>query len=130
MERIRQVRQEAKQKVFVRNSLRALSAIAPAGNLRLIDFVVVVGGSGLDFELPQMLTRHMAGYGVVMGSANVRGTEGPVNAVATGLVLHYFEGQRSPAQSAGRSAGVVSARGQVPVVADAAEPRALNGGVG
>jgi diol dehydratase reactivase alpha subunit len=122
MERIRQVRQESKQKVFVRNSLRALSAIAPAGNLRLIDFVVIVGGSGLDFEIPQMLIRHMAGYGVVVGSANVRGTEGPVNAVATGLVLHYFERQRG--------AGVVPVSGQVPVVAGAAEPRALNGGVG
>jgi diol dehydratase reactivase alpha subunit len=117
MERIRQVRQEAKQKVFVRNSLRALSAIAPAGNLRLIDFVAIVGGSGLDFELPQMLTRHMAGYGVVMGSANVRGTEGPVNAVATGLVLHYFERQRGSAQLAGRGA-------------DLPGPRTVGGGVG
>jgi diol dehydratase reactivase alpha subunit len=125
MERIRQVRQEAKQKVFVRNSLRALSAIAPAGNLRLIDFVAIVGGSGLDFELPQMLTRQMAGYGVVMGSANVRGTEGPVNAVATGLVLHYFERQRGPAQSVGPSTGADSVRS-----VGGAEPRTLGGGAG
>jgi diol dehydratase reactivase alpha subunit len=95
LERIRQVRQESKQKVFLRNSLRALSAVAPAGNLRLIDFVVIVGGSGLDFELPQMLIRHLANYGVVVGSANVRGTEGPVNAVATGLVIHYFERRKA-----------------------------------
>lgn len=95
MERIRQVRQEAKQKVFMRNALRALSAVAPAGNLRLIDFVVIVGGSGLDFELPQMLMRHLGNYGVVVGSANVRGTEGPVNAVATGLVIQYFERKKA-----------------------------------
>ena len=95
MERIRQVRQEAKQKVFLRNALRALSAVAPAGNLRLIDFVVIVGGSGLDFELPQMLTRHLGSYGVVVGSANIRGTEGPVNAVATGLVINYFERKKA-----------------------------------
>jgi hypothetical protein len=127
MERIRQVRQESKQKVFVRNSLRALSAIAPAGNVRLIDFVAIVGGSGLDFELPQMLTRQLANYGVVVGSANVRGCEGPVNAVATGLVLHYFEQQRSPALfagrspalSAGRSADTVPISGQGPVIAGA-----------
>jgi diol dehydratase reactivase alpha subunit len=91
VDRIRSVRQEAKQKVFIRNSLRALSAIAPAGNIRLIDFVAIVGGSGLDFELPQMLMRQLANFGTVMGTANVRGTEGPVNAVATGLVLHYAE---------------------------------------
>ena len=42
-----------------------------------------------------MLIRHLASYGVVVGSANVRGTEGPVNAVATGLVIHYFERRRA-----------------------------------
>jgi diol dehydratase reactivase alpha subunit len=95
LDKIRNVRQEAKEKIFVRNSMRALAAIAPAGNIRLIDFVAVVGGSGLDFEIPQMLVRRLASYGTVMGTANVRGTEGPVNAVATGLVLHYAEGQRA-----------------------------------
>ena len=95
LDKIRNVRQDAKEKVFLRNSMRALSAIAPAGNIRLIDFVAVVGGSGLDFELPQMLVRRLASYGTVMGTANVRGTEGPVNAVATGLVLHYAEGQKA-----------------------------------
>ncbi len=75
----------------MRNGLRALGAVAPAGNIRLIDFVVIVGGSGLDFELPNMLIRQLAGYGIVVGTANVRGTQGPINAVATGLVLHHFE---------------------------------------
>jgi diol dehydratase reactivase alpha subunit len=91
VDRIRAVRQEAKQKVFIRNSIRALSMIAPAGNIRLIDHVVVVGGSGLDFELSQMLMRQLSDYGIVVGTANVRGVQGPVNAVATGLVLHHFE---------------------------------------
>ena len=57
----------------MRNGLRALGAVAPAGNIRLIDFVVIVGGSGLDFELPNMLIRQLAGYGIVVGTANVRG---------------------------------------------------------
>jgi diol dehydratase reactivase alpha subunit len=92
VDRIRAVRQEAKQKVFICNSIRALSAIAPAGNIHLIDHVVIVGGSGLDFELSQMLIRQLSGYGIVVGTANVRGTQGPINAVATGLVLRYFEG--------------------------------------
>lgn len=81
------VRREAKQKVFVHNSLRALQRIAPAGNLRLISFVVLVGGSALDFEIPQMITEALLAYGVVTGRANVRGLEGPRNAVATGLIL-------------------------------------------
>ena len=43
------VRQQAKKKVFVRNALRALERVAPAGNIRLISFVVHGGrlGAGL-----------------------------------------------------------------------------------
>lgn len=91
VERIRTARREAKRKVFIRNSLRALSTVAPAGNIRLIDFVAIVGGSGLDFELSQMLVNELAGFGIVAGTANVRGKLGPINAVATGLVISYFE---------------------------------------
>lgn len=87
LEKIRMVRREAKKKVFVRNCLRALAKVAPAGNIRFIDFVVLVGGSALDFEIPQMISEALAGYGVVAGQGNIRGTEGPRNAVATGLVL-------------------------------------------
>jgi diol dehydratase reactivase alpha subunit len=94
LDRIRAVRQEAKQKVLVRNSLRALSYVAPAGNIRLLDFVAIVGRTGLDFELPQMLINRLNGFGLVVGTANVRGTAGPTNAVATGLVLSYFQRQR------------------------------------
>lgn len=87
LEKVRAVRREAKKKVFVQNALRALAKVAPAGNIRFIDFVVLVGGSALDFEVPQMISEALAGYGVVAGQGNIRGTEGPRNAVATGLVL-------------------------------------------
>ena len=85
------VRQGAKKKVFVRNALRALERVAPAGNIRLIHFVVMVGGSGMDFEIPKMISDALFQYGVVTGRANVRGTEGPRNAVATGLVLAHAQ---------------------------------------
>lgn len=85
------VRQQAKRKVFVRNTLRALERVAPAGNIRLVSFVALVGGSGLDFEIPKMISDALLEYGVVTGRANVRGTEGPRNAVATGLVLAFAQ---------------------------------------
>lgn len=50
---------------------------------------MLVGGSALDFEIPQLVTKALAEYRVVAGRANIRGTEGPRNAVATGLVLSY-----------------------------------------
>lgn len=86
------IRQDAKRKVFVRNALRALERVAPTGNIRLIGFVALVGGSALDFEIPGMVSDALVEYGVVVGRANVRGTEGPRNAVATGLVLAHGEG--------------------------------------
>lgn len=89
--KIAAVRQQAKQKVFVRNALRALERVAPHGNIRLLGFVVLVGGSALDFEIPRMIANALMDYGVVTGRANVRGVEGPRNAVATGLVLAYVE---------------------------------------
>jgi diol dehydratase reactivase alpha subunit len=95
MDRIRSIRREAKRKVFLRNSLRALSCVAPTGNIRLIDFVAIVGGSGLDFEISQMLMDKLAPYGIVVGTANIRGELGPINAVATGLVIKYFQHQKS-----------------------------------
>lgn len=85
--RIAEVRRKAKEKVFVQNGLRALARVAPAGNIRLIEFVALVGGSSLDFEIPTMLADVLMEYGVVTGRANIRGTQGPRNAVATGLVL-------------------------------------------
>jgi diol dehydratase reactivase alpha subunit len=97
VDRIRQVRREAKRRVFLRNSLRALETVAPLGNIRNIEFVAIVGGSGQDFELSQMLMEKLAEFGTVVGTANIRGKLGPVNAVATGLVLGYAGQQESGA---------------------------------
>lgn len=91
VETIRQVRIRAKEKVFVTNAVRALRKVSPTDNVRDIDFVVLVGGSALDFEIPQLVTRALAEYRVVAGRANIRGTEGPRNAVATGLALSWAE---------------------------------------
>ncbi len=90
--RIREVRRKAKEKVFVKNALRALGTVAPAGNIRLIGFVALVGGSALDFEIPKMIADALTEYGVVVGRANIRGSEGPRNAVATGLLLSNGHG--------------------------------------
>ena len=91
VEAIRQVRIRAKERVFVTNAIRALRRVSPTDNVRDIDFVVLVGGSALDFEIPQLVTRALADYRVVAGRANIRGTEGPRNAVATGLALSWGE---------------------------------------
>ena len=90
MEKILEVRREAKRKVFVRNALRALEIVAPDHNLRKISNVVLVGGSAEDFEIPEMLTEALAEYRIVCGRGNIRGTEGPRNAVATGLLMSYL----------------------------------------
>jgi diol dehydratase reactivase alpha subunit len=89
VEKIRQVRREAKSRVFVVNALRALEQVAPGGHVRQIGFVVVLGGSALDFEIPDMIADAVAEFGIVSGTGNVRGREGPRNAVATGLVASY-----------------------------------------
>ncbi|WP_248962133.1 diol dehydratase reactivase subunit alpha [Sphaerisporangium perillae] len=90
VEKIRQVRRSAKHRVFVVNALRALEQVAPDGNIRhIIGFVVVLGGSALDFEIPDMIAEAVAEFGIVSGTGNVRGSEGPRNAVATGLVAGY-----------------------------------------
>ena len=94
IERIRLVRRQAKEKVFVTNAIRALEKVSPTGNVRDIDFVVLVGGSALDFEVPTLVTDALAGYRIVAGRANIRGVEGPRNAVATGLVLSMAEEAR------------------------------------
>ena len=86
IERIREVRREAKRRVFLRNSLRALKTVAPLGNIRNIEFVAIVGGSGQDFELSQMLMNKLAEFGTVVGTANIRGKLFLVLAVALGLV--------------------------------------------
>ena len=92
MEKIVQVRREAKRKVFVTNALRALRQVAPEGELRRIPNVVLVGGSAEDFEIPEMLMEEFASHRIVCGRGNIRGSEGPRNAVATGLVLSALSG--------------------------------------
>ena len=89
VDKIRQVRRSAKRRVFVVNALRALEQVAPGGNIRQIGFVVVLGGSALDFEIPDMIAAAVAEYGIVCGTGNIRGSEGPRNAVATGLVAGH-----------------------------------------
>lgn len=90
MEKILEVRREAKRKVFVRNAIRALKIVAPEHDLRQIPNVVLVGGSAEDFEIPEMLMEALSEYRIVCGRGNIRGVEGPRNAVATGLLLSYL----------------------------------------
>lgn len=91
IEKIKLIRKAAKEKVFVTNAIRALTKVSPTNNVRDIQFVVLVGGSALDFEVPQLVTDALSQYRVVSGRGNIRGTEGPRNAVATGLVLSVAE---------------------------------------
>ncbi|QFU84586.1 diol dehydratase reactivase subunit alpha [Natronorubrum aibiense] len=92
-EEIRRVRRRAKRRVFVTNAQRALNIITPTESIRQLSFVVMVGRSALDFEIPELISDAMAEYGIVCGSANVRGELGPRNAVATGLVLSHSDGE-------------------------------------
>lgn len=91
LEKVRAIRRSAKERVFVTNALRVLRQVSPTGNIRDIPFVVLVGGSSLDFEIPQLVTDALAHYRLVAGRGNIRGTEGPRNAVATGLILSWHK---------------------------------------
>lgn len=75
IEKIKLVRQTAKKRVFVTNTIRALKRVSPTGNIRDIPFVVIVGGSALDFEIPQIVTDALSHYGLVAGQGNVRACE-------------------------------------------------------
>ncbi|EEF0881125.1 propanediol dehydratase reactivase alpha subunit PduG [Salmonella enterica subsp. enterica serovar Virchow] len=91
LEKVSAIRRSAKERVFVTNALRALRQVSPTGNIRDIPFVVLVGGSSLDFEVPQLVTDALAHYRLVAGRGNIRGSEGPRNAVATGLILSWHK---------------------------------------
>ncbi|ELD5118136.1 propanediol dehydratase reactivase alpha subunit PduG [Salmonella enterica] len=91
LEKVRAIRRSAKERVFVTNALRALRQVSPTGNIRDIPFVVLVGGSSLDFEVPQLVTDALAHYRLVAGRGNIRGSEGPRNAVSTGLILSWHK---------------------------------------
>lgn len=91
MEKIRSVRRDVKKRVLVKNVLRALTQVSSSGTLHEFEHVVMVGGSSLDFELPNMLTDELAYYGITSGKGNIRGCMGPRNAVATGLLYTYLQ---------------------------------------
>lgn len=91
MEQIAVIRKEAKKKVFVQNALKALTKIAPEGDLHNIQFVVMVGGSALDFEVPDLINEALSKYNIVAGRGNVLQRFGPRAAVAAGLVLGQYD---------------------------------------
>ncbi len=91
LEKIRTIRRNAKKKIFKVNALRVLDKIFSKKSIKNLECVVIVGGSALDFEISNMLTEVFMKYEVVAGQANVRGTEGPRNAVATGLLIAHME---------------------------------------
>ena len=73
------------------NAVRALKKIAPGGNKRVFDHVVLIGGCALDFEVSEMISEYMLSeYGIVCGAGNIRGQLGPRGAVAVGLVKNYL----------------------------------------
>lgn len=85
------VRRKVKEEIFIKNVLRGLEKVSPMNTIHLIPNVVLVGGSALDFEIPDMIVKELANYGIAAGCGNIRGCEGPRHAVSTGLVLHYIE---------------------------------------
>lgn len=91
LEKIKMIRTNAKKKVFVTNAIRSLLKVSPSGNIRDIAFVVLVGGSALDFEVPTLVTDALSQYNIVAGRGNIRGCEGPRNAVATGLAMSCID---------------------------------------
>lgn len=92
LEKIVGTRKHVKREVFVKNAIRALTQVAPLGIIRNISHVVMVGGSALDFEIPEMILSELAKYNIVCGKGQIRGTQGPRNAVATGLVMSEVGG--------------------------------------
>ncbi|GKX28171.1 diol dehydratase reactivase subunit alpha [Vallitalea longa] len=89
MEKIVEIRKSIKKKVFVQNAVRALNMIAPDNRLRNIPNIVLVGGSALDFEIPDLILEELSKHKIVSGRGNIRNCEGPRNAVATGLLMSY-----------------------------------------
>lgn len=91
LEKVKKIRRDIKVKIIIKNALRALRKLSPTGSVRDFSNVVLVGGSALDFEVPNMLTEVLLSYNIVAGKGNIRGIEGPRNAVATGLLIDYKE---------------------------------------
>ena len=88
IEKIVSVRQEAKRGVFVNNAIRAINKLSPVTcGKNPVKHVILVGGSAEDFEIPGFISTAFAEMGMVCGRGNIRSTEGPRNAVATGLIM-------------------------------------------
>lgn len=96
IEKIRAVRRQVKRKVIVENVKRALSAVGT--DAQHCHRIILVGGAVLDFELSNILTEEMDKLRITAGKANIRGCEGPRNAVATGLIMDYFEREKNETQ--------------------------------
>ena len=89
---IRRVRREAKRRVFVVNALRALRAGRPARRPAGAGLRGAARRLGAGLRDPgHDRRRRSPRYGVVCGTGNVHGTEGPRNAVASGLVMAYAQ---------------------------------------
>lgn len=91
LEKVVKVRRDCKKKVLMVNAERALRKVAPGGNIRLFDHIILIGGCALDFEVSDLISEHMLNqYGIVCGAGNIRGELGPRGAVAVGLVMNYL----------------------------------------
>ena len=90
IEEIRNIRRKVKYKVITSNIERGLKHISPTGDIRDIPYVVLVGGSILDYEIPQILSDYLAEFSIVCGRANILNKYGPNFAVSTGLILTYL----------------------------------------
>ncbi len=86
LEKVRAIRRSAKSRVFITNALRALRRVSPYRQHSRHPFVVLVGGSS-SISRSQLVTDALAHYRLVAGRGNIRGCEGPRNAVASGLLL-------------------------------------------
>lgn len=90
LEKIVEVRRRLKKEVFVTNALRALRYITGEKKLTSISSVVMVGGSALDFEIPELIQEALSHHNIIAGRGDIR-SQGPRNAVATGLCMSIVE---------------------------------------
>ena len=91
IDEVSRLRRQLKQRVIVKNVERGLKKISPTDDVRDIPYIVLVGGSILDFEVPSILSNYLANYGVVCGRGNILNKYGPNYAVSTGLIISYLK---------------------------------------
>ena len=90
---------DAKKKVFVRNAIRSLTKVRPTGNPRDIQFVVMVGGSALDFEIPNFVTDALADYDIVAGRGNIPVSYTHLDTASLLILESFVDSQQSMKQS-------------------------------